>query len=348
LANKKRRVGVKSMTKKPIWGLPVVTKTSLKNIAPIDKKNKIRGKDITRFYKKIGKIHIMDSLKLKITIVLSIILLVVIDTYIFWRYIKIPLFCSKNTITNIVAHEDDDLLFLSPDLIHDIDNGRCIKTIFITAGDAGSGSSYWLTRENGSKAAYASMSNADNIWIENQIVIENNKISIFNLKNNPKISLIFLRLPDGNFKGTGYNSHDYQSISKLWQNKTISINTVDNSAIYTKKSLINVLLELIKISSPIEIHTQDFIGNFGDGDHSDHYAAAYFAYEAEKKYTKPHTIISYMDYLVSSRPNNISSEDLLKKQNAFFVYGKYDNQALQQNYIPWITRQYKIFIKNIK
>src|SRR5215475_11483965 len=38
---------------------------------------------------------------------------------------------------NIVAHEDDDLLFLSPDLIHDIQSGRCVRTIFVTAGDAG-------------------------------------------------------------------------------------------------------------------------------------------------------------------------------------------------------------------
>lgn len=289
----------------------------------------------------------MNSSKLKkIMMILLIVFLAVIDIYIFWRYIKTPLFCSKNTTMNIVAHEDDDLLFLSPDLIHDIDSGRCIKTIFITVGDSGSSSSYRLTRENGSKAAYSSMSNADNIWIENQIIIGNNKISIFNLKNNPKISLIFLRLPDGNFKGTGYNNHNYQSIAKLWQNKITSINAVDNAVIYTKQSLINTLFELMRLYNPIEIHTQDFIGNFSDGDHSDHYATAYFTHEAEKKYTKPHMTISYMDYSIESRPKNVFGEDLLKKQKTFFSYAQYDNQALRQNYTPWLMRQYKIYSKS--
>src|ERR1700749_3509165 len=56
---------------------------------------------------------------------------------------------------NIVAHEDDDLLFLSPDLLHAIQGGGKVRTIFVTAGDAGSGTSYWTGRQNGMLAAYA-------------------------------------------------------------------------------------------------------------------------------------------------------------------------------------------------
>ena len=37
----------------------------------------------------------------------------------------------------IVAHEDDDLLFMNPDLEHAIDAGSCVRTIYVTAGDAG-------------------------------------------------------------------------------------------------------------------------------------------------------------------------------------------------------------------
>src|SRR5262245_28199466 len=33
----------------------------------------------------------------------------------------------------VVAHEDDDLLFLSPDLLHDIQSGACVTTVFVTA-----------------------------------------------------------------------------------------------------------------------------------------------------------------------------------------------------------------------
>jgi hypothetical protein len=45
--------------------------------------------------------------------------------------------CNNGASMNIVAHEDDDILFLSPDLVHDIRHGRCVRTVFVTAGDAG-------------------------------------------------------------------------------------------------------------------------------------------------------------------------------------------------------------------
>src|SRR6266568_9517618 len=41
--------------------------------------------------------------------------------------------CTQGVSMNIVAHEDDDILFLSPRLLHDIDAGRCVRTVFITA-----------------------------------------------------------------------------------------------------------------------------------------------------------------------------------------------------------------------
>ena len=38
---------------------------------------------------------------------------------------------------NIVAHEDDDLLFTNPDELTSIRAGFPVRTVFITAGDAG-------------------------------------------------------------------------------------------------------------------------------------------------------------------------------------------------------------------
>ncbi len=37
----------------------------------------------------------------------------------------------------VVAHQDDSLLFLSPDLLHDIQAGDCVTTVYVTAGDGG-------------------------------------------------------------------------------------------------------------------------------------------------------------------------------------------------------------------
>ena len=38
--------------------------------------------------------------------------------------------CPQGTTLNIVAHQDDDLLFLSPDLLHNIQAGRCVRTVY--------------------------------------------------------------------------------------------------------------------------------------------------------------------------------------------------------------------------
>lgn len=55
--------------------------------------------------------------------------------------------CPQGAVFNVVAHQDDDLLFLSPDLLHDVQANRCVRTVFVTAGDAGRDATYWGGRE---------------------------------------------------------------------------------------------------------------------------------------------------------------------------------------------------------
>ena len=240
---------------------------------------------------------------------------------------NVSFYCSGNTILNIVGHPDDDLLFLSPDLTNNIKNGKCVITIFLTSGDAGLNKSYWISREEGIKAAYSSLLNSNNVWVEQKINSKNNVISIFTQKNNNKISLIFLRLPDGSYIGEGYMSNKYESLKKLWLNEIIFIHSLDSVAKYSKRSLISTLLDLMNIYIPGEINTQDFIGNFVDGDHSDHYASAYLSYEAEKNYLKPHKIASYMDYAIESKPENVFGEEKKKKQKVFMAYATFNKKS---------------------
>ena len=54
--------------------------------------------------------------------------------------------CAQRTLV-VVAHEDDDLLFMNPDVQHDLAAGVCVTTVFLTAGDDGQSSDYWLGRE---------------------------------------------------------------------------------------------------------------------------------------------------------------------------------------------------------
>ena len=79
-------------------------------------------------------------------------------------------FCPRQ-VMYIVAHQDDDLLFQSPGLLEDIAAGDCVRTVFVTAGDAGLGTSYWHAREEGSRAAYAEMAGVANAWTNSEPVV---------------------------------------------------------------------------------------------------------------------------------------------------------------------------------
>ena len=65
--------------------------------------------------------------------------------------------CEAGSVVNVVAHPNDDLLFLGSDLVSSVQSGACVRTVFVTAGDANRDAAYWQSREAGSLAAYAEM-----------------------------------------------------------------------------------------------------------------------------------------------------------------------------------------------
>ena len=97
----------------------------------------------------------------------------------------------------IVAHQDDDLYFQSPDLLHDIQAGRCVRTVYVTAGDAAKGDVYWKGREEGSRAAYAQMAGVANLWTTSDAGAPGQSIQMEILVGAPGISIVTMRLAVG-------------------------------------------------------------------------------------------------------------------------------------------------------
>ncbi len=229
----------------------------------------------------------------------------------------------------VVAHEDDSLLFQSPDLLHAIQNGSCVRSVYVTAGDAGAGMSHATSRENGAEAAYAEMAGVADNWTQSDAGVSGHPMVLQTLAAKPNISIVFIRLPDGNIgTGAGYPSTGFESLQKLWGGTSVgtisTIHAIDGSTSYTRQGLIDTLLSLFQSFQPATIDVQDYVGTFGDGDHSDHHASAYFAREAHKRYTTAHTFVGYMDYASASQPQHVFGSDLTGKQNAFFTYAQYD------------------------
>ena len=258
--------------------------------------------------------------------------------------------CSAGTVLNVVAHTDDDLLFINPDIQSDITAGRCVRTVFVTAGDAGSGSGYWTSREAGAKAAYAQMAGVPGGWVGGTAMMAGHMLHTESLGAGPDIRLTFLRLPDGNLGGSGFGSQGNQSLQKLWQGEISTIRPVDSADSFTKDGLAQTLTAIMVAEQAGQIRTQDYVHGFGDGDHSDHHAAAFFARKAHQAFGASHTLTGYQGYPISSRPANLSAAQADGKLNTFLSYSAFDSHVCgsaaacrgDAEYAPWFSRQYVV------
>lgn len=268
--------------------------------------------------------------------------------------------CDGPSVMNIVAHEDDDLLFMNPDLLNEIKAGYCVRSVYITAGDAGANKFYWLSREAGSEAAYDEMDGpTKDIWTQRVVQLAPHEyVTIANPHGNSKISLIFMHLPDGNVNGSGFPASGNQSLAKLMSGAISNIRTVDDQSSYTAKDLQNALTSLMQLYQPAEIHTQAPQNESTQyPDHSDHITVGQFVRKAYTQYEQEQyadqvtiPISFYIGYPIHARPVNVSGADLQAKDAAFFAYGKYDSGACtsvascthNSVYYAYLDREYQM------
>ena len=265
------------------------------------------------------------------------------------------------TVMNVIAHEDDDLLFMNPDTAKAISDGKCVQTVYITAGDGGNNKSYWLSRQEGAEAAYSQMLGLHEkaLW-QNQIISFGPKqfATVARLYNNPKVSLIFFNLPDGNLHGQGFKDTSRTSIRKLYHGSVEKLSSVDGQSEFTKDQLVEALYTLMLKSRPTEIRTQssEVHPEIVIQDHSDHITTAQFADLAYTKYVdrfyagqRSVPFEHYRGYGIKQLGSNLSPEETKTKEDAFFAYSQFDpatctseDQCYQQhtNYYYYLSRQY--------
>jgi LmbE family N-acetylglucosaminyl deacetylase len=234
-----------------------------------------------------------------------------------------PAACRGGAL-QVVAHQDDDLLFLSPDLLHDVQSSRCVRTVYLTNGDAARDDAYWLGREQGSEAAYAQMAGVPDVWTMSDAGVPGHPIRLLTLRDDPSVSLVFLRLPDGNHRGTGMYIHHHESLMRLWQGVIPSISAVDGSTSYTAATLTSTLATLTKDFAPTIVRTQDWTRAFQTGDNADHTATALFMQRADHAVTSPHVLLAYGGYPMWTRAPDVGGGDLVGKTAALRAYAQHD------------------------
>lgn len=232
-------------------------------------------------------------------------------------------------ILNVVAHQDDDILFMNPDLANEVRRGDCIRTIYVTSGDGGRGASYWRNRELGPQAAYNVMLGSNPRWQHRGIELGHHQHLVIAQPNGiPNVALIFMRLPDGNLDGSGFKSTNNSSLSQLEQGSIGSIASTDRQSRYSYTELLDTMRALVAFFHPEEVHTQSDATSKTFPDHADHQAVGLLVKQAiTRRFRRGSPLVRYyVGYPVADRPNNLSEIERSMKEHVFSAYATDDSQ----------------------
>ena len=253
------------------------------------------------------------------------------------------------------AHYDDDLVFANPTLLHALDSGQRAHSCFITASDAGAGMSGYVDgREKGIRAAYDTMRGARGTWSDRSVVLSNGvSVTLTRPDGDDRVSLSFLRLPDGGLRGNGYEYTGWQSLAKLVAGDLPSLRTLDTGQTITVEHLRSTVAELVVAYDATTVITHD--PGFADlpgADHPDHQSVGRIVASAVDAGVIDRGLMQYaVGYPAAQRPANIAADVLARKLQAFAAYGRHDPVVAREEpheylhvrgFGEWLQRHYLV------
>lgn len=230
----------------------------------------------------------------------------------------------------VVAHQDDWQLFMGDVVAKQVQAGHRVLFVYLTAGDVGRDSIYWVTRERGvlQSTRIAAGAAAGNRSLEpcSTVRIQDHSIRKCTIANTESY---FLRLPDGHRNGIGFARHSFQSLRKLRQRRIASLSAIDGSAAYNGwadlKSTVDSLIGESS-STRVTVHTSDPSAAVNPHDHFDHRMAGLLVYDSRRK--ARWNLAYYTGYALATRAANRTGEQVRQKTALFRAY---DNVMTEAN-----------------
>ncbi|NUR60240.1 MAG: hypothetical protein HOV87_16500 [Catenulispora sp.] len=260
-------------------------------------------------------------------------------------------FLTPPTVVQVVAHQDDSILFMNPDIrkLYDFP----MVTVFVTAGDAtsqvGPGQAfadtclYSQARDRGARAAAAELAGVGNpTWTRTPITVAGKVVEEDTLDQQPQLKLVFFKLHeagDANFVGgrnrqaqlidlyqfgdaTGYHEATMGTLAAdggsdcepQYQNQT-----------YTKPQLTASLAALYARYGATVVYGMDPHLFPNDPGNLDHIGAGGFALDSTAAYPGPgsngHVLLRpYRDYNISNEQSDIDAFNTALKHGDFLSY----------------------------
>ncbi|QFZ18931.1 PIG-L family deacetylase [Saccharothrix syringae] len=238
----------------------------------------------------------------------------------------------------VVAHEDDDLLFMNPDIDLTISTRTPTVTVFVTAGQiTGAGSTdeeRARNRQRGIQDAYARMAGVPDVnpggqeeWAGGLVTVAGRQAERYVLVGRTDVQLVFLNLRDGQLGAVRDGGVTDRTVIPAG-------GLVTQSYSYDRAAVVTALADLMRAYRPTLVRAQDPLPDARyDVDHSDHVAAARFTDDAVRSYGGQPAQVNYRDYNNTSVPNNLSSSTVARKSSIFDQYLRYDGNTGLRRYL---------------
>ncbi|MFG3035663.1 PIG-L family deacetylase [Streptomyces sp. NPDC048330] len=255
------------------------------------------------------------------------------------------------SVVQIVAHPDDDLFFMNPDIAQSLHSGSPLASVYLTAGEsdgvnarpvdaAGAApdkAGYAEARQNGIRAAYAEMATGSRtaVWDRTAIPTAGGATAeLDTLRAQPQVKLVWLQLREA-----GSISDDRpESLNGLWHGRIDALASqraagtpVTADFTYTKDQVVATVAGLLQRFRPTFVRMQDPTPGTWPGtrgklrDHQDHLYGARFVQAALARYADtpghPHVgVQNYLGYPTSTLPHTLDPETAGAKLRTLETY----------------------------
>ncbi|MFC9298428.1 PIG-L family deacetylase [Streptomyces sp. NPDC057011] len=271
----------------------------------------------------------------------------------------LPASATAGSVVQVVAHPDDDLFFMNPDLSRSLLAGIPVTTVYLTSGEADGRNEarggaakdpeqpadrahYAEARQNGIRSAYAQMALGDRTGVWRRTVIPTTgggQAELDVLVAKPEINLVWLQMREA--RTTGDDTPE--SLRGLWNGRIPALPSqltsgtpVKRTYTYTKDQLIQAIAGILERYRPTTIRMQDPTpGRYESGrytDHQDHMYGARFAQAATAAYAERVTnrprfsVQNYLGYHNGDLPHALDPQTAETKTGYLRTYAWQDRE----------------------